>query len=159
MAAVSSGIREGITIGSAVLVLAVGLAWRQRAERRGREGGLSEADQAYFAGKDRRRFLGTSLLVLIGVGMVVGCLIDARASRASRQAFVLVWSAVLGLVCVSVVLACLDWAANLRYAGRHRRELAAARLTMIEEELRLRGGGDGPSAAGRPPSLGPSADE
>lgn len=138
MPAAPSGAREGIVIATGVLTLAVAFAWRQWVERRGREGDLGQADEDYFARKDRRRFAGTAILGLIGVGMIVGSLIDHRASKAAGQTFVWIWFGVVALVCISIVLALLDWLACRDYAVRHRDALLHERRVLLEEGLRRR---------------------
>jgi uncharacterized membrane protein (Fun14 family) len=131
----TSGSREGLILATGVLILSSIFAWRQWVERVRREEELSVADREYFKRKDRRRFLGTSILALIGIGMAVGSLIDYRASKVAGQRFVAIWVGVAVLVCVSLVLAMIDWVANRDYALRHRRELAEARRALFEKSL------------------------
>jgi len=138
MPAASSGMTEGLTITSGVLVLAIVFAWRQWVERRDRVPDLSDDDQRYFSSRDVRRSWGTGLLVLIAAGMFLGLSINPKANRAAGQQFVWVWVGVLVLLCVALVMALLDWQANLTYARRHRREILEARRALIEEEQRLR---------------------
>ncbi len=138
MPSVTSGAREGLVIASGVLLVTAIFAWRQWVERVRREEDLSEADQDHFRRKDWRRFFGTTILGLIGVGMVVGSLLDFRASKAAGQRFLAVWVGIAVLVCVSLVLAMIDWTATRDYALRHRRELAEVRRALFDEEVRLR---------------------
>ncbi len=134
----ASGVREGLAIASGVLALAIILAWRQWVERRDRDPELSDIDHAYFARKDARRFWGTGLLVFVAAGMFRGLTMNWRANLAASQQFVWIWAGVLVLLCVLVVMAMIDWQANLAYARRHRREILEARRALIAEESRLR---------------------
>lgn len=138
MPAASTAARVGLPIAAGVLALAAVFAWRQWVERRTRQDDLSEEDRAYFARKDVRRLLGTTILVLIASGMFVGLSIDPGANRAAGQAFVWVWFGVAVLLCVSLVVALIDWTANLGYARRQRKGLIEARRAILEEEIRLR---------------------
>jgi hypothetical protein len=131
----TSGAKEGLILATGVLILSAIFAWRQWVERHRREPELSVADADYFARKDRRRFLGTAILALIGIGMVIGSLIDFRASKAAGRLFLAVWVGVSLLVCVSLVFAMIDWVANRDYALRHRRELAEARRALFAKGL------------------------
>src|SRR4051812_11269819 len=99
----------GMGIAGALLALAAAFAWRQWVERAGRDvEGLSDEDARYFAGKDRRRFLGAALLAMMAVGMSAGLAINPRANRRSGELFVWIWAGVMALVCVSTVLAMRD---------------------------------------------------
>lgn len=133
----NSGAREGLAIAAGVLALSALLAWRQWRERQSRddEEDLSAEDALYFARRDYRRWVGTTILALIGAGMFGGSLLDPRANRI---AFLAIWLGVGGLVCVSLVLAMIDWSANRGYALRHRKLLIQERRAMIEEEIRRR---------------------
>lgn len=148
MPAITSGAREGLVIATGVLLVSAVFAWRQWVERMNRASGLSEADRDYFRRKDRRRLLGTTILGVIGVGMFVGSLIDFRANKAAGQRFVVIWIGVALLVCISLILALIDWVATRDFAIRHRRELAEARRVLFDQELRLRS--LGPHATGGP---------
>lgn len=137
MPAVSSGAREGIVIASGVLVLTAVFAWRQWAERRSRDEDLSADDLRYFSRRDVRRAIGNVILGVIGIGMIVGSLLNPRVP-AHQIPFLWVWLSIGVLALVLIVLALLDWSANLRYAARHRRLLIEERLKLIEDEYKKR---------------------
>jgi hypothetical protein len=135
MPAAFSGAREGLAIGLGVVALAGFFAWRQWVETRTRDNELSVDDARYFKHKDIRRSLGTSVLGLIGIGMIVGSLINPKIQK---MPFLWVWLIVGVLVLLSILLALVDWFANFAYAARHRRLLIEERLKLIENEYKNR---------------------
>lgn len=138
MPAASSGVTEGLVLATGALALAAVFAWKQWAERTTRDEDLSGQDRVYFARKDRRRFVGTSILALISAGMFAGLWINPKAGLRHGQAFVWIWMSVGLLVCVALVLAFGDWRANLVYANRHRKALIEERRALAEEQERMR---------------------
>ena len=70
--------------------------------------------------------------------MLAGSWFDPKANR---WAFLATWLAVGGFVCVLLVLAMFDWAANRAYARRHLRLLADELRTILEEEVKRRTSG------------------
>ena len=138
MRAPFSGSWEGLAIAAGVLALTVIFVWKQWVERRDRETNLSSDDARYYRRKDIRRFFGTSILGLIGIGMVAGSLLNPKTQKLP---FLWVWLGVGALVLLSILLAFLDWFANFLFAARHRRLLIEERLGLIEEEFRQRAAG------------------
>lgn len=131
-----SGVRIGLALAAGLLTLAYAFAWKQKADRQARAGeDLSSEDASYFARRDVRRTAGTIILALIGFGMLAGSMLHPRRQG---MLFIGTWLAVGGLVCVSLVLALIDWGANRGFALRHRRMLIEERRALIEAELRRR---------------------
>lgn len=137
MTATSSGAREGMLLASTVTAIAITFAWRQWVERSSRSDDLPAEDADYFVRKDRRRVVGTGVLVVIAAGIFVGSWINPKASVQHGQTFVWIWMGVGLLVIVELVLAAIDWHANLGYAGRHRRALIEHRRRLAEEQRRI----------------------
>jgi len=131
----TAGVSEGLAMSAGVLAVTAMLAWMQWREQKSQDDDLSVDDAHYFARRNQRRNLGTSILGLIGAGMFAGSLFDPRANR---WAFLITWLAIGGLVCVLLVLAMFDWTANRAYARRHIRLLAAERRAILEVELKRR---------------------
>ena len=140
MSSFSTGLMQGFILASLVAVLAGVFAYRQWVERSNRETDLSEADLDHFTRKDRRRLLGSAVLALIAVGMFVGLMLlsQARGNRLMARMSGYVWIGVCVLLCVSLILAMLDWVANRVYAVRHGRALAEERRAFFEEQIRQR---------------------
>jgi hypothetical protein len=142
----------GFLLAAILVVLAGIFGYRQWADRarRGRE--MSDEDHVHYARQDSRRFAGSVLMVLTALAMAFGLAINPRASLDHARLWILVWFGVLGMVCVMVMLAFLDWIAIQSFAVRHRRALAQERLDALEAEReRLVGR--------RPPSAEPGVDQ
>ena len=149
----SSAATLGSILAAAVAVIAAGFAFWQWRERRNRASDLSAADLVHYARQDARRFLGSTVMLLIAAGMVFGLRINPR-NRLEGRLFGVVWIGVLALVCVLFALALLDWIAIRAYAGRHRRALIDERLAVIEAERRRLA--TPPNAGGPSSTPGPS---
>ena len=148
MPATFSGSKEGLAIAAGVLALTMIFAWKQWGEWRDREADLSHDDTRYYRHKNIRRALGISILGWIGIGMIVGSLLDPKTEKLT---FLWVWLGVGVLVLLSILLAFLDWFANFSFAARHRRLLIEERLKLIEEEYRQKAArSNGHSGAGVP---------
>lgn len=104
--------------------LAILFACRQWVERAHRPDDLDELDTEHFRRKDQRRFSGTGLMVLIAALMFASTRIKIVDKPAVRL-WTYCWIAVLVLLLVLLFLAFADWAANARYARRHRNALRA----------------------------------
>lgn len=130
------GTIEGLVIAAVLVGLAIVFGIRQWREARGRDPDLAAEDTDYHRRQDRRRGLGSLVMVLLAVGMTVGMSINARADRASGRLFGWVWLGVATLVMVLLVLAFLDWRAIRGYARRHREALADERYAALEDERR-----------------------
>lgn len=143
----SPGAREGLAIAVGVLILTAIFLRKQWADRQDRADDLPAEDALYFARRDTRRWAGTAILGLIGIGMFFGSWLEPRVHRLG---FLATWIMVGGLVIVSLVLALIDWVANRAYAVRHIQQLAEERRRMLEAEIKRRKMGRDVNGHGEP---------
>jgi hypothetical protein len=123
---------------AAVLAVAVLLARRQLAERRGRVQEMTAADRRHFGRQDVRRLTGSAVMALIGLGIAWGSWIDPRGDGWSKRLFLSVWLVVILLVFFLVMLALLDLLSTRLYARRQGRVLIAERREALRAQSRRR---------------------
>lgn len=138
LVAESTAITETVIAAVGLLMLTAGLAYSHVLARARREGGLSEADSRHYQALDRRRGLGLGIMASMALIMLATTLINTRVDRSNARLYIILWMAVVGLVCWLLWLALLDWRANYRYAARHRRALADEQRSYFAELARRR---------------------
>ena len=153
----AAGAIAGLVLAALVLFAALGLAYRQWSDRRRRGDNLAEADAQHFARQDVRRSLGTTLMLVLGIGLGVGAFLMPPGDRREARLFARIWAGNCGLLVLLLILALLDWAATSAYAHRHRRALVQQHREGLKSELRRRStptnGRSGPHNG--PPSQAP----
>jgi MFS family permease len=120
-----TGLVVGLGLAAGLALLALGFAARQLRDRSRRRHGadLDVHDRAYYHAQDRRRLIGSALMILMAAAMVGGLLINPRLDRIAAQWFVALWSGVLAGVLILLALAMADWWALRAFARRHREAL------------------------------------
>ena len=118
-----------------VIAVAFLLTWRQRADSGAPRIIGGELDRKHFERQDRRRFRGSVILAIIGLGIGVGGRIDIRVGPTERVAFLAVWGVVFLLLLQLLAMAFVDLWTTRRYAKRQRRMLAEERRKALEAEV------------------------
>ena len=151
----SSAAMTGLALAAALVVLAAYFAIRQWLDRRDRGPDLAAADADYLRRQDRRRWLGSAVMVLLAAGIAFGSWINPRASRAAGRLFGATWLGVITLLSAWLTLAILDWRATQVYARRRLKELIGQRGAALEDYRRRRAARDHDRLDG-PNGQGPS---
>lgn len=133
----------GLVVSAFVGLSAALLAYRQHGERRMREEDLSVADAEHFRSQDRRRAVGSVLMLILAIGLAVGSSLPHMAGGRSNPEFLIVWLAVFVLIVVLLGLAFVDLLATRVYARRQRKALIQERLDVAREAARQRASGGG----------------
>ena len=124
----------GILLVAALVLLAITFAWRQSRDRSLRPFPLAEFDAAYLRGQDRRRFLGSVVMIVIAGAMAYGMTIDFRGNRLQAKLFIGIWLAIILLVFLLLALAFADWRATRDYARHHLRRLREEREAFLASQ-------------------------
>lgn len=118
-------------------IIGIGVYYLVQEERaRRRHGGYWRSppeDRKYFRRQFARRFVGSSLLVIVGIAVFIG--LNALEIRPAPKLYAWFWISVLVALFVMIIVAGYDVVAIRRYARRHRRQLNADRRAMIGRQL------------------------
>ncbi len=119
-----TGAAEIFAVAGFLVVLALFFAYRQWVERSRRGDELDPMDHDHYRRKDKRRFAGTAVMLIIASLMAASTRIPTTDKPAVRL-WTWTWICVLLLLMALLCLAFADWSANTRYAARHRAALRA----------------------------------
>lgn len=158
VARVDASVIVGTALAGLMLLLGLGFGLQQVLVLVRGAGDPAFAERRYHLVRAARRFVGSAVMVAIGVGMALGVWIEPRAGRWERQVWGWSWVAVAGLVGVLLVLGLWDWVALRRYAVRQGVALAVARQLVLSQALRQtrhRPHGPGGNGAAREPDEPP----
>jgi UDP-N-acetylmuramyl pentapeptide phosphotransferase/UDP-N-acetylglucosamine-1-phosphate transferase len=127
-----------LVLSGLVLLVALGLSWREWSERRSRGDDLSTEDARHYRYQDSRRLMGIVILVLLAVGLVVGSRVPIRLGPRANPRFLGIWLGVFALIGLLLFLALVDWVALRVFARRHRGRILRERIEILKEEQRRR---------------------
>jgi hypothetical protein len=133
---------SGMALGTLVVAIFLGL-W-QFYEKRGRQKDLDAGERDFFRRQDLRRWLGIGLMWLLAAAIFAVDVLQNSQVRASTRKLGQVTSllALTGLIVALLALALADTIATLRYARRHRRDLANEHAAIMREVIRRAGRSD-----------------
>lgn len=122
-------------LGAGVALIALFLGLRQWYEHRGR-GELSEVDTAFHGRQAVRRWLGVAVLGTLAALVLVGSWVEPRVEGRGNPAFVVVWTAALALIALTLGVALWDSVATWLYARDRRREMVRDHVAELRRHMR-----------------------
>lgn len=138
----------GLVLGVLLILVDLGLfAWLLR-DRKSRPRSMSDDDVAHFSRQDLRRSVVLVVLLVLSAMLIWGSRLPNLIEGKPNSLFVQVWAAAIGLICLLLLIAFVDWVATRFYAKRRRLELLEEGIELINEQKRVRkqhASGDGGS--------------
>jgi MFS family permease len=133
--------RDVLIAAAVVLAVAAALAIRQWYERANRPPASSDPEERHDRATDRRRWLVSAILGLIGLAMIASTRIELRvgpplARREAARLWSWTWLSILALVLVILLLALVDWLAGRAFALQEARRLAEDHRALLADALR-----------------------